>query len=530
MSLTGTSEIGVVEPDDDLASDADLVALLRAGDPAGGEGLFRRHHPSALAFAISIAGRSLAPDLASEAFERVFAAIRGGGGPDHAFRAYLLTAVRRLHVDHIRKDSRSVLVDDLERLDEDWVDTESPDRLLDASIMRQTFQSLPERAQTVLWYGTVEGASHSEIGRILGLKPNAVAALAFRARESLRQAYVATYLGSTPKPACAASCDIIPKLLRDQATPAERALVESHLEVCEDCRGALADLGQLRRNLPAVVFSAALGIAAPRCLEAYRAELPGPGMPEASPAPSDVTSAGRSSHGVAAGLVATAVAAAVVLVAARLIDQAGTSPVSAPEATAPVSQPASADPVKPARQQPTKRPVDAKPAAVPTQPVVEAAPLVSDVAEPPEVSLIPLPSPVPTTPPAAESRVSKARLGRATSSPIADAGDPWFHVLVPVSGADTGTRLEVRVEGATRWLAHRDQQFGLWTCTSAEGAAPDRFTLACSLASRDRPSLDFALDLLVPDAATVSLRVTPGVQAHATAGLQVVSRPVRDSR
>ena len=56
-------------------------------------------------------GRQLVPardvdDLVSEAFAKVLAVLQRGGGPDLAFRAYLLTAVRRLHVDRIRAASR----------------------------------------------------------------------------------------------------------------------------------------------------------------------------------------------------------------------------------------------------------------------------------------------------------------------------------------------------------------------------------------------------------------------------------------
>ncbi len=318
MSPTPRGLPEVVE-DLDSASDPEYITQLRAGDLAGSEGLWRRHHRSAMAFATSIAGPTLAQDLVSESFERVFAAIRSGGGPDVAFRPYLLTAIRRRHVDHIRRDSRQVPVDDFEGLQDDLVDPGSPDQLLDATIMQRAFQSLPQRAQTVLWYGAVEGATQSEIGRVLGLKPNAVAALAFRAREALRQAYVTTYLGSSPKPECAEACDLIPSVLRDQATPAERARLDAHLTGCEDCREALSDLGQLRRNVAGVVFAAALGVSAPRFLESYRAGV------EADPP----VSTGR---GLIRPLSAAALVAAGVVVALRLLGQP-TGPV--PDASDP---------------------------------------------------------------------------------------------------------------------------------------------------------------------------------------------------
>ena len=56
-------------------------------------------------------------DLVSDAFTKVMGALQRGGGPDIAFRAYLLTAVRRLHVDRIRAQSRLTPSDDLSEFD-----------------------------------------------------------------------------------------------------------------------------------------------------------------------------------------------------------------------------------------------------------------------------------------------------------------------------------------------------------------------------------------------------------------------------
>ncbi len=47
-----------------------------------------------------------ADDLVSEAFAKVLTIVQRGGGPDLAFRAYLLTAVRSLHIDSVRGAAR----------------------------------------------------------------------------------------------------------------------------------------------------------------------------------------------------------------------------------------------------------------------------------------------------------------------------------------------------------------------------------------------------------------------------------------
>ena len=56
-------------------------------------------------------------DLVSDAFAKVLTVVQSGGGPDVAFRAYLLTAVRRLHVDRIRAQSKLTTSDDMSAFD-----------------------------------------------------------------------------------------------------------------------------------------------------------------------------------------------------------------------------------------------------------------------------------------------------------------------------------------------------------------------------------------------------------------------------
>ena len=62
----------------------------------------RRHVEAARRLARQLVAAGDADDLVSEAFAKVLVVLQRGDGPDLAFRAYLLTAVRRLHVDKIR--------------------------------------------------------------------------------------------------------------------------------------------------------------------------------------------------------------------------------------------------------------------------------------------------------------------------------------------------------------------------------------------------------------------------------------------
>src|SRR5215475_7886648 len=71
------------------ASDARLIAAVRAGDPTAYGILYERHAASARRLASQIVKTPAdADDVVAETFARVLYAIRGGNGPAEAFRPY----------------------------------------------------------------------------------------------------------------------------------------------------------------------------------------------------------------------------------------------------------------------------------------------------------------------------------------------------------------------------------------------------------------------------------------------------------
>ena len=90
----------------DGRGDAELISAVRGGDVHAYGELFARHVEPARRLARGLVSAGDADDLVSEAFAKVLTVLQRGGGPDLAFRAYLLTAVRRLQVDRIRATSR----------------------------------------------------------------------------------------------------------------------------------------------------------------------------------------------------------------------------------------------------------------------------------------------------------------------------------------------------------------------------------------------------------------------------------------
>jgi RNA polymerase sigma factor (sigma-70 family) len=233
-----------------LESDADLAAAAGSGDEQASDELFRRHHEAVLRYARGLVrDQHTAEDLTSEAFTRTIAALRQGMGPREAYRPYLYTVVRNAAVDWARDGRRTVVTDQVA----DWADghdQELPD-VDELDTLVRAFRSLPERWQTVLWHTIVEDEPVEKVAELLGMATNAVTQLAFRAREGLRQAFLAASFEDRPE--CAEFTAQLAAHVRRPGRRRGRAL-RRHLETCERCRRTAEEMndlnGRLRRVLP----------------------------------------------------------------------------------------------------------------------------------------------------------------------------------------------------------------------------------------------------------------------------------------
>jgi RNA polymerase sigma factor (sigma-70 family) len=172
-------------------TDAELLGAVRAGDPAAFGELYRRHEGAARRLAGSLApARADAEDLVAETFAKVLAALLAGRGPDLSARGYLFTTLRHVWYDRSRRDARVELTDDLTRYETGTAPPDTTGADLERDRAAEAFATLPERWRTVLWHTAVEGGTPAQVAPLLGLTPGGVAALAFRARERLRQRYL----------------------------------------------------------------------------------------------------------------------------------------------------------------------------------------------------------------------------------------------------------------------------------------------------------------------------------------------------
>lgn len=421
------------------ASDADLIRRTRAGSEDAYAELFTRHRGIALGVARRVAGPDHAEDLVADAFLKVLAVLRNGGGPDDAFRGYLLTTVRNLHLNKIRSTRRESLVPDYEDVERHLVVGDGVDDLLDSHAVGRAFAALPERWQTVLWLGAVEGRPNDEIARLLDLTPNAVAALSFRARDGLREAYLADHLLDAQDRGCRRFTDLMPAYVRGNLTRPRQTLVTEHLDGCVRCAGLVAELSLVEANLAAylapllfvpLVGQAVVGSGTGSGAVAWFAKL--------------------GAFGKAAVLTATVgpvLTATVVTGAALRADgppepssRAGVEQRVAPGSASPVRRPAKADPAtavgsaRPAAvvvldEVPGEAPVDETPAAA-AEPAGTSAPVAP--VDPPRDAQ---PGPGTDSPAATADRSARAPSGRLLRRLLARA----LRIAEPVVDATTDT-------------------------------------------------------------------------------------------
>ncbi|NUP49603.1 MAG: sigma-70 family RNA polymerase sigma factor, partial [Catenulispora sp.] len=249
-------------------TDADLIAMVRAGDRRAYGPLYERHRHAALRVARHLArDEAAAEDLAAEAFTRVLAALDRGNGPDEAFRAYLYTTLRRTAFDWAESDKRVRLVENIAELEVTAApvtgeDRDPLDEAFDREITSRAFHTLPERWQIVLWHLEVEGETPAQVAPLLDLSAPAVSALAYRAREGLRQAFLQAHLADTVDPQCRPYAQRLAAFVRGKLGTRDHARVERHLDTCAACTGLYLELLKFNESLPEVLSPLVFGSAA----------------------------------------------------------------------------------------------------------------------------------------------------------------------------------------------------------------------------------------------------------------------------
>ena len=237
------------EPDQD-PPDKDLIDRVREGDLEAFDPLYRRHRGSAMRHArYWTRSEAAAEDLSAESFTRVLYAIRNGNGPTETFRPYLLATMRHVASDWAQSDRRLLLVPDLVELAGPQDEQDPVIAALERSLAGQAFMSLPERWQLVLWHTEVEQEGPTVVAPLLGIEPGAVAALSYRAREGLRQAYLQAHITELGAESCRPFAEKLGTHTRGRLGRREAAKVNRHVHGCTECAGLFAMLKYINGNI-----------------------------------------------------------------------------------------------------------------------------------------------------------------------------------------------------------------------------------------------------------------------------------------
>ncbi|WP_053718896.1 sigma-70 family RNA polymerase sigma factor [Saccharothrix sp. NRRL B-16348] len=530
-------------------SDAELIDSVRAGDTDAYGQLYERHVSAAYNLARQLARSSAeADDLVSDAFAKVLDTLRAGRGPDSAFRAYLLTALRHTAYDKTRRDRKLELADDVAEVAPEATSVPFKDTAvagLERSMAARAFARLPERWQTVLWHTEIEGQSPAEVAPLLGLTANGVSALAYRAREGLKQAYLQVHLAETQTERCRATVERLGAWTRGGLSRRETTQVEAHLDECTgSCRALAAELADVNGALRGIIAPLVLGLGASGYLAAA-----GAGTAKAATVAAAAAGTGGAAGAAASVprqfLVTAASAAALVVAVAIGLASGGEQEVPAAQA-APVVTTQPAQPTQPANPPPTNPPPPATvpstepppttepappPVPAPTTTAPTTAPTTTPPAEPePEPEPEPLPTPpslVPVVPSGfvltpgedpVDLPITVRNSGETASEPASAALDlpPGVRSVGPAASF-AGGRL-VRLDGAADQTVACPAGTGTVTCAATQGIAPGGTATFVFRVQADH------------DATTgrITGTVSAGVSLSVAIAVDVEVRPARD--
>lgn len=317
------------EADLERLSDAALADRARDDDTAAFAELWRRHASAGTMAARQFATIADPQDIVSEAYLRILRVLQQGGGPHEAFRPYLYRTIRNIALDW-RSRHPSVSLDETAELVEDGDPIEVT--VLENAVTSEAFEKLPERWQAVLWYLEVEGMSPTDAAPHLGLSPNATSALAARANEGFKRAWLQAHVNDRSVPAeCRWTTERMSGYVRHSLTRRARARFDRHLDECDRCALLVLEIGELDGQLASMLLPLALGATAGSLLLAHlRDQAMGTMAGTASAALTAVTAAPVTVTATSAAAAASSAAAALLIAASVWM---ATGPGDAPAPT-----------------------------------------------------------------------------------------------------------------------------------------------------------------------------------------------------
>src|SRR5262245_15799032 len=240
--------------------DAALLVRLRERDQGAWEELYLEYQPRLRAFAYRLTGNVHdADDLVQETFVRAVPKLDDLDPETAEIGAYLFATTKNLFLKQVERGKRQESVAEVpEPVAPQPIDLD-PER--SALLQRQQHEvriangRLQPRQRLVLALRELDDRSYAEIGELVGMKENAVAQLIFRARESLRSELRLVQADPERLPEeCRRFLPLLAAHLDGQLKGAKRDETLGHLEGCERCQAALADMQEASRRYRTIIF------------------------------------------------------------------------------------------------------------------------------------------------------------------------------------------------------------------------------------------------------------------------------------
>lgn len=299
-------------------SDAELILQVRSGDRDAFGVLYERHAGAARALARQYVSPADADDVVADAFSKLFEMLRRGAGPDAGFRPYLYTVVRHRSFDVSRGAARTrpSTDDEIESVLGRVASDEDPALAgFERSVVSKAYFDLPERWREVLWYVLVDDLKPAQVAPVLGLSPNGVSALLYRAKEALRAGYLQQHLTHAPSDTCRSVNPLLGGYVRESLSKRETTKIADHLATCGTCSALVLELHDVAHGMKTVIAPLVLGAGG---LALVGAGAPIGGMVVAAKAgagaavgsaPAATATVGVASTGTFSGAVSSAVSA-----------------------------------------------------------------------------------------------------------------------------------------------------------------------------------------------------------------------------
>lgn len=170
----------------------DIDACKRGNKETLGE-LYAAYAPKLKSVCRSyVKDEGVAEDILHDAFIIIFTSI-GELKENQKLEGWMITIVKNLslkHLRHMQKHSMSLLDLNREVMDDALENGQS----VELDVLLQTIDALPKGSREVFKLSVLDGLSHKEIGRMLGINPHSSSSQLFRAKKML-QAMLSNYWG-----------------------------------------------------------------------------------------------------------------------------------------------------------------------------------------------------------------------------------------------------------------------------------------------------------------------------------------------